>query len=112
MNVPVSTCAAALACLLALAGAPARADTLLIQRVAVATKADLPHRGASMAQVQAHYGAPAQKFAPVGGGSIHTPPITRWSYPTFSVYFENSHVVDAVLAKASELEIGPAPVGG
>ena len=112
MNVPVSTFAAALACLLALAGAPARADTLLIQRVAVATKADLPHRGSSMAQVQAHYGAPAQKFAPVGGGSIHTPPITRWSYPTFSVYFENSHVVDAVLAKASELEIGPAPVGG
>ena len=45
-------------------------------------------------------------------GSVHTPPITRWSYPTFSVYFENSHVVDSVLAKASELEIGPAPVGG
>ena len=115
MKSPASILAPALvptlACLLALAAAPVRADTLLIQRVAVASKADLPHRGASMAQVQARYGAPARKFAPVGGGSVHTPPITRWSYPTFSVYFENSHVVDAVLAKASELEIGPAPVG-
>ena len=31
-------------------------------------------------------------------------------YGQFTVYFENSHVVNAVLNKASELEIGPAPV--
>jgi hypothetical protein len=103
-------CATALAAMGALSAPPARAETLLIQRVAVASKADLPRRGASMAAVEARYGAPAQKFAPVGGGSKRTPPITRWAYPTFSVYFENSHVVDAVLAKASPLEIGPAPV--
>jgi len=99
-----------LACLACLAAPPAHADTLLIQRATVAQKQDLPRRGASMAQVEARYGAPQQKFAPVGGGSPHTPPITRWQYETFSVYFENSHVVDAVLAKASPLEIGPAPV--
>ena len=97
-------------CLAALALPVAHADMLLIQRATVAQKQDLPKRGASMAQVEARYGAPQKKFAAVGGGSPHTPPITRWQYETFSVYFENSHVVDAVLAKASPLEIGPAPV--
>lgn len=101
----------ALACLLALASPPLLADTLLIQRVTVAESRDLPRRGSSMAQVEARYGAPAQKFAAVGGGSPKTPPITRWQYDGFSVYFENDHVVNAVLTKASELEMGPAPVG-
>ena len=87
----------------------ATADTLLIQRTQAASHARLPKRGASMASVEATYGAPVTKHAPVGGGSASTPPITRWDYPAFSVYFENSHVVNAVLAKASELEIGPAP---
>ena len=99
-----------LALVAALATPLASADTLLIQRATVAQKQDLPRRGASMAQVEARDGAPQQKFAPVGGGGPRTPPITRWQYETFSVYFENSHVVDAVLAKASPLEIGPAPV--
>jgi len=61
--------------------------------------------------VEATFGAPTTRHAPVGGGSASTPPITRWDYPAFSVYFENSHVVNAVLTKASELEIGPAPAG-
>ena len=85
------------------------ADTLLIERVQAAQGVALPARGASMAQVQARFGAPAMKFAPVGGGSRRTPPITRWQYQAFSVYFENSHVVNAVLTKASPLELGPAP---
>ena len=89
--------------------APAGADTLLIQRVKAAGQENLPHRGASMASVEADFGAPTQKHAAIGGGSANTPPITRWDYPEFSVYFENSHVVNSVLAKASELEIGPAP---
>ena len=88
---------------------PAAADTLLIQRTQAASHAKLPQRGASMAAVEAAFGAPATRHAPVGGGSPNTPPITRWDYPAFSVYFENSHVVNAVLAKASQLEIGPAP---
>ena len=99
-----------IACLAVLAAPAASADTLLIQRTQVAKPQDLPRRGASMAQVEAKHGAPKQKFAPVGGGNPRTPPITRWEYETFSVYFENSHVVDAVLTKASALEVGPAPV--
>jgi hypothetical protein len=114
---------ATLLAVLAGAGAPAAAavtgapvdvrpggDTLLIERSQRAAGVDLPRRGASMAEVEAKFGAPAQKHAPVGGGSRSTPPITRWTYAGFSVYFENSHVVNAVLNKSAPLEIGPAPV--
>ena len=67
---------------------------------------------ANMSQVQAKFGTPAQKLAPVAGPNDrkHNPPITRWIYPTFEVYFEYDHVIDAVLIKASPEEIGPAPV--
>lgn len=92
-----------------LAPLPGRADTLLIDRVHAAQGVALPARGSSMAAVHARFGAPAMKFAPVGGGSRRTPPITRWQYDAFSVYFENQHVVNAVLTKASPLELGPAP---
>jgi len=96
---------------IALNSATASADTLLIERVQAESSAALPARGNSMDQVQARFGAPTQKFPPVGGPNLkRNPPITRWSYPTFNVYFENSHVVDAVLIKATPLEIGPAPV--
>ena len=94
----------------ALSAPQAHADTLLIQRVQAEQGAHLPKRGSSMTQVQTQFGAPQQKFAAVGGGSVHTPPITRWQYDQFSVYFENSHVVDAVMTKSSPEEIGPAPV--
>jgi len=90
---------------------PAQADNLLIPPTPAAAHSNLPKRGSSMASVEASYGAPTTKHEPVGGGSAKTPPITRWDYPNFSVYFENSHVVNAVLTKASELEIGPAPAG-
>ena len=90
--------------------APAtHADTLLIERVQSQQGQVLPKRGSSMAQVQAQFGAPQQKLSAVGGGSRRTPPITRWVYADFSVYFENTHVVDAVLTRANAQEVGPAP---
>jgi hypothetical protein len=106
MNRTAALLLATVACALAL---PAAADTLLIQRAQVAAKMVLPRRGQSMAAVEAAFGAPVRKHAAVGGGSASNPPIARWDYPTFSVYFENGHVVNSVVAKASELEIGPAP---
>lgn len=101
----------AIGCLLAIAAPLASADTLLIERVKVESSANLPKRGSSMGTVEAKFGAPQHKFAAVGGGSKQMPPITRWQYDTFSVYFENQHVVDAVLTKATPMEVGPAPVG-
>jgi hypothetical protein len=53
----------------------------------------LPDRGQSMAAVEARFGAPASRSAAVG-----QPPITRWSYPNFTVYFEYDHVVHTVMA--------------
>ena len=94
------------------AAAPVAAETLLIQRVQAAGDVVLPKRGASMAAVEAAFGVPPRKHPPVGGGDSRTPPITRWDYPEFSVYFENEHVVNSVLLKASELEIGPGPGAG
>ena len=51
-----------------------------------------PTRGASMAQVEAQYGAPTERHAAIGN-----PPITRWDYPGFSVFFEHQHVVHSVV---------------
>ena len=47
--------------------------------------------------------------APVGGEAPTHPPITRWSYADYTVYFENDHVVHSVLNKATAREEGPKP---
>lgn len=72
---------------------PARADTLLLDTVdqARATSANHPARGMTMQQVEARYGQPVQRRAAVG-----SPPITRWEYADFIVYFEYRHVIHAV----------------
>ncbi len=95
----------ALAALALLSTPFVQADTLLVERTDQAHVSAVPKRGASMTQVTSQYGAPVNKHAAVG-----KPPITRWDYPAFSVYFEYTHVIDAVLKRASELEIGVKPV--
>ena len=57
----------------------------------------LPRKGQTMAEVSKQFGQPSHKHAPVGGGSPKTPPITRWDYDGYSVFFENSHVIDDVV---------------
>lgn len=57
----------------------------------------LPAKGEAQASVLSRYGEPAKRYAAVGGSSAAQPPITRWDYPGFSVFFENSHVVHAVV---------------
>jgi hypothetical protein len=106
------TLALALVASIALYSPMAVSDTLLIERVQVEKNVALPTRGSSMAEVEARFGAPVQKYPPVGGpsGRKHNPPITRWTYSNFSVYFENSHVIDAVVTRLNPQEIGPAPV--
>jgi hypothetical protein len=56
-----------------------------------------PTRGSTMEAVEARFGAPAQKHATVGGGHPGQPPITRWDYPHFSVFFERDRVIHAVV---------------
>ena len=102
------TIALPLFAMLALAG-PASAETLLIERVQEENAATLPARGQSMAQIEAAYGAPAQRMDPRGGQKSQWPTINRWVYPAFTVYFEKSRVIDVVANKADEQEIGPKP---
>jgi hypothetical protein len=84
--------------LLVLWAAPmAQADVLLLDAIAQDppnTSSGLmrPHRGESMTSVRAGYGEPATVKGPVG-----EPPITRWVYPGYTVYFEYQHVIDVVV---------------
>jgi hypothetical protein len=87
-----------------------RYDRLLIERAELAESVRHPARGMNMSQVEARFGAPREKRAPVGGDKPQHPPITRWVYPNFSVYFEHSHVINTVLNRASASERGPVPV--
>jgi len=56
------------------------------------TPIKLPPRGSTMSSVEASFGAPAQREAAVG-----QPPITRWEYSGFVVYFEYEHVIHSVV---------------
>ncbi len=55
---------------------------------------EIPVRGMHMEQVEQMYGKPEGILAPVGD-----PPITRWDYPDYAVYFEYSYVIDSVLKR-------------
>lgn len=90
--------------------APARADTLLIERTTREAPATKPSRGATMDQVRARFGAPSEELAPVGGDKPQHPPITRWVYPGFIVYFERARVIDSVAQRSTPTEQGPKPV--
>ena len=68
----------------AAAAEPAAADS--------GTVASYPGRGANMQSVEARYGAPAARRGPIG-----KPPITRWDYPGFVVFFEYEHVIHSVV---------------
>ena len=73
--------------------AVALADTLLNQSVQQdeATRSERPASGLTKAQVEARFGAPTRMVAAVGD-----PPISRWEYPTFTVYFEHERVIHSV----------------
>lgn len=87
-------------------GHAAHADVLNLpsQRDASSSTVTLPQRGEHMSAVQAQFGTPAKRFAPVGGGKPQHPPITRWDYANFSVFFEREWVIDAVVKDS------PAPL--
>ena len=73
---------------------PAWAETLSVPTADPATAVERPQRGSSMSTVQSRYGEPATRHAAVG-----QPPITRWDYAQFAVYFENDRVLHAVIVR-------------
>ncbi|SDT99855.1 phosphodiesterase [Halopseudomonas salegens] len=69
------------------------ADTLQIPIGTQASQnsASLPSHGSSTQTVLQRHGEPLKRQAAVG-----QPPISRWDYADFSVYFEYDHVVHSV----------------
>jgi hypothetical protein len=51
-----------------------------------------PTNGMSMEQVRQKFGNPGEELAPVG-----EPPITRWVYDQYTVYFEHNLVIHSVI---------------
>jgi hypothetical protein len=86
----------AMACV-GMAFAAAQAQDLQMTGTQAASRAGVPLRGITMAQVEQRYGAPASRLAAVG-----QPPITRWVYPSFVVFFEGNIVIHAVASSASK----------
>lgn len=77
----------------------ASADVLLIEEVRQVERMDLPTNGQSKSDVEARFGAPEVKHDPVGD-----PPITRWQYGDYSVYFEYDLVLFSVLHSGAVIE--------
>ena len=63
-----------------------------------------PVRGMTMAQVASKFGDPVTKVPAVG-----KPPISRWEYPGFVVYFERDHVIHAVVSVSTGAGSPAAP---
>ena len=70
----------------------AAGDVLLIESIKSAPQIDTPRNGLTMDQVRQQYGEPASAVAAVG-----EPPISRWEYTGFSVFFENNLVLHSVI---------------
>lgn len=63
-------------------------DQVMVRESAV----ERPARGMSMSAVERRFGPPANRHATVG-----QPPITRWDYAGFAVFFEHDKVIHAVV---------------
>lgn len=79
--------------LLAAAGAGAEVIRIPLGAQGSAVEAEgLPARGDSAESVLARHGEPSTRTQPVG-----EPPISRWDYPGFSVFFERGQVLHSVV---------------
>lgn len=85
----VSLCALLLAF-----GSLATAETVAMQGVNIGSDDGRPTRGMTQTRVQSKYGNPVSTRAAVGD-----PPITRWEYQDFVVFFEHDKVIHAVMKR-------------
>src|ERR1700683_2430178 len=87
------------------AGGPAGAATVAVDNGIAVQQTDvaMPTRGMTMDQVATKFGAPVTKVPAVG-----KPPISRWEYPGFVVYFEHEHVIHSVVGTAPAADTAPA----
>ena len=80
-----------------LASGLAGAETIAVDSGIAVKESDVitPTRGMTMDQVATKFGAPVTKVPAVG-----KPPISRWEYPGFVVYFEADRVIHSVVANS------------
>lgn len=76
---------------------PVSADVLLLDAISAEPPnapagVMRPSRGMSMQTVKDRFGAPDAEHGPVG-----EPPITRWDYGMYSVFFEHNLVLNTVI---------------
>ncbi len=72
-------------------GSMANAETISMEGASAGSNDARPSRGMTQASVESKYGSPASVNAPVGD-----PPISRWEYANFVVFFEHDKVIHAV----------------
>jgi len=70
------------------------AERLAIESKTLSAKAQVPTRGMRMEQVEKRFGVPESKLPAVGD-----PPITRWRYSSYTVYFERDRVIHSVVRR-------------
>lgn len=78
---------------------PVAADVLLMDSTQAANAVETPRNGMNMDSVRARFGNPVKEYPPVSteGNPLH-PPITRWDYNGYSVFFENDLVLHSVVS--------------
>ncbi|MGH8206914.1 MAG: hypothetical protein ACRETK_09065 [Steroidobacteraceae bacterium] len=84
----------------------ARAETIVIDGQVTVVKSDIPRPtgGMTMQAVEAKFGAPRERHPTVG-----KPPITRWDYDQFAVFFEKDRVIHAVVTAPATPPPSAAP---
>lgn len=72
----------------------ANADTLSIINAPANTAEGIqrPQRGQTKQQVESFFGSPLERMDAVG-----EPPISRWVYDKYTVYFENDYVIHSAV---------------
>jgi hypothetical protein len=80
-----------------LASGLAGAETIAVDNGIAVKQSDIstPGPGMTMEQVATKFGTPVNKVPAVG-----KPPISRWEYQGFIVYFESDRVIHSVVANS------------
>ena len=78
--------------LLLINSGPALADVLLVDSIQSAPQVQTPRNGLTMSQIRQQFGSPNTELPAVG-----EPPISRWDYAGYSVFFENDLALHSVV---------------
>jgi len=100
MNTKTLLLSTALALTVQMAPITVQAEILAIgPNAQVLKQANMPKFGQTMKVVSKRFGAAKRISVSKGKITKRNPRITRWDYPSFSVFFENTHVIHSVVRR-------------